>query len=82
MSPQKGTAKSLKWRLKDKVVAGKTGTTNDQRDSWFVGYDAKNLVTTWLGHDDNKSTDFTGSSGALTLFANYMNRIGVKSKVA
>lgn len=77
---QQGTAKSLTWRLKDKVVAGKTGTTNDQRDSWFVGYDAKHMITTWLGRDDNKSTDFTGSSGALTLFANYMSRIGTINK--
>ena len=78
---QQGTAKSLTWRLKDKVVAGKTGTTNDQRDSWFVGYDAKHMVTTWLGRDDNKATDFTGSSGALTLFSKYMQQIGVVNKV-
>ncbi|MCO4797909.1 MAG: penicillin-binding protein 1B [Colwelliaceae bacterium] len=77
---KQGTAKSLVWRLKDKIVAGKTGTTNDQRDSWFVGYDAKHMVTTWLGRDDNKATDFTGSSGALTLFANFMGRIGTISK--
>ena len=77
---QQGTAKSLIWRLKDKIVAGKTGTTNDQRDSWFVGYDAKHMITTWLGRDDNKATDFTGSSGALTLFAEYMQQVGVVSK--
>jgi penicillin-binding protein 1B len=78
---QQGTAKSLAWRLKGKIVAGKTGTTNDQRDSWFVGYDEKNMVTTWLGRDDNKPTHFTGSSGALTLYANFMERIGTVSKV-
>jgi penicillin-binding protein 1B len=77
---QQGTAKSLTWRLKNKVVAGKTGTTNDQRDSWFVGYDAKHMITTWLGRDDNKATDFTGSSGALTLFAEYLKQIGVTNK--
>ncbi|MEW6990367.1 penicillin-binding protein 1B [Colwelliaceae bacterium 6441] len=77
---QQGTAKSLTWRLKNAIVAGKTGTTNDQRDSWFVGYDAKHMITTWLGRDDNKATDFTGSSGSLTLFADYMNRIGVTNK--
>ncbi|MDO6444868.1 penicillin-binding protein 1B [Colwellia sp. 1_MG-2023] len=79
---QQGTAKSLTWRLKNKVVAGKTGTTNDQRDSWFVGYDGKHMVTTWLGRDDNKATDFTGSSGALTLFAEYIKKIGVTDKTA
>lgn len=75
-----GTAKSLTWRLKGKDLAGKTGTTNEQRDSWFVGYDDKHLITTWLGRDDNKPTDFTGSSGALVLFADFMSKQGVKSK--
>ena len=75
-----GTAKSLSWRLKNKVVAGKTGTSNDERDSWFVGYDANQLVTTWVGRDDNKATNLTGSSGALTLFADYMNDYGIVSK--
>lgn len=74
---EKGTAKSLTWRLKNAKVAGKTGTTNDQRDSWYVGYDQHHLITTWLGRDDNKATEFTGSSGALTLYAAFMNQFGV-----
>lgn len=79
---QEGTAKSLTWRLKDKTVAGKTGTTNDQRDSWFVGYDDQYLVTTWIGHDDNKPTQLTGSSGALVLYADFMKALGTVSKVS
>ena len=75
-----GTAKSLTWRLKNKTMAGKTGTTNEQRDSWFVGYDGQHLVTTWLGRDDNKPTDFTGSSGALVLFSDFMKKQGVTNK--
>ncbi|WP_286234534.1 penicillin-binding protein 1B [Thalassotalea sediminis] len=75
-----GTAKSLSWRLKDKVLAGKTGTTNDQRDSWFVGYDKRHLITTWIGRDDNKQTNLTGSSGALVLFADFLNSYGAQSK--
>lgn len=71
---QQGTASSLTWRLNNKVIAGKTGTTNQQRDSWFVGYDDQHLVTTWLGRDDNKPTEFTGSSGALVLFADFMKK--------
>jgi len=77
---QQGTAKSLVWRLKDATLAGKTGTTNDQRDSWFVGYDDKYLITTWVGRDDNKATEFTGSSGALTLFSAFMKSHGVINK--
>jgi penicillin-binding protein 1B len=77
-----GTARSLTWRLKGKNLAGKTGTTNEQRDSWFVGYDNELLVTTWLGRDDNKPTKLTGSSGALVLFADFMKKTGVKSRLA
>jgi len=77
---QSGTAKSLTWRLKNTMVAGKTGTSNDLRDSWFIGYDKKHLVTTWLGKDNNKSTGLTGSSGALPLFASFMKAQGVMSK--
>ncbi|WP_286270220.1 penicillin-binding protein 1B [Thalassotalea hakodatensis] len=75
-----GTAKSLAWRIKDATLAGKTGTTNDQRDSWFVGYDQQHLITTWIGRDDNKETTLTGSSGALVLFADFLNSYGAKSK--
>ena len=77
-----GTAKSLTWRLNNKLVAGKTGTSNDLRDSWFVGYDNKHLVTTWLGKDDNTPTGLTGSSGALPLFATFMKGLGVENKRA
>ncbi|WP_019028359.1 penicillin-binding protein 1B [Colwellia piezophila] len=76
-----GTAKSLTWRLNNKEIAGKTGTSNALRDSWFIGYDNKHLVTTWLGKDNNKPTGLTGSSGALPLFANFMKRQGVVNKI-
>lgn len=77
---KRGTAKSLTWRLKNKKLAGKTGTTNDQRDSWFIGYDNKHLVTTWVGRDDNQPTQHTGSSGALVLFADFMAKQGVNNR--
>ena len=78
---QVGTARSLTWRLDNKKVAGKTGTSNALRDSWFIGYDNKHLITTWLGKDNNKPTGLTGSSGALALFANYIKRQGVVNKI-
>jgi penicillin-binding protein 1B len=77
---KKGTAKSLTWRLKNSEIAGKTGTSNDLRDSWFIGYDAKNLVTTWVGKDNNKTTGLTGSSGALLLFTEFIKKQGVVNK--
>jgi penicillin-binding protein 1B len=75
-----GTARSLTWRLKNSKVAGKTGTSNDLRDSWFVGFDDKNLVTTWLGKDNNKTTGLTGSSGALLLFSDFIKKQGVVNR--
>jgi penicillin-binding protein 1B len=76
---QRGTAKSLAWRLKDQRIAGKTGTTNEQRDSWFIGYDQQHLVTTWVGKDNNAPTELTGSSGALILFADFMKKQRVRN---
>jgi penicillin-binding protein 1B len=69
-----GTARSLRWRNPGQSFAGKTGTTNNLKDSWFVGFDEQEVVTTWVGRDDNKSAKLTGSSGALVLFSTYMKQ--------
>jgi penicillin-binding protein 1B len=67
---REGTGSSVHNRFRaDAVVAGKTGTTNDQRDSWFAGYDANKLVVVWLGRDDNAPLPVTGGSGALPIWA-------------
>jgi penicillin-binding protein 1B len=64
-----GTAKSMSSRLpQDMHVAGKTGTTNDTRDSWFAGFSGSHVGVVWLGTDSNLSTGLTGSSGALQLW--------------
>ncbi|MDN3653476.1 penicillin-binding protein 1B [Thalassotalea ponticola] len=78
---QQGTARSLSWRLPEQQVAGKTGTSNDGRDAWFVGYDQNSLVTTWVGRDDNGQTELTGSSGALPIFAQFMQQQGVSERL-
>lgn len=73
---RQGTARSLRWRLpKDLKVAGKTGTTNDTKDSWFAGFSGEHLIVTWLGADNNTSTNLTGSSGALTIWSEIMKKI-------
>lgn len=56
-------------------VAGKTGTTNDNRDSWFAGFSGDYLNVVWLGNDDNEATSFTGSSGALKIWTDFMRRV-------
>ncbi len=61
-----GTARSAYNRLPPGlVVAGKTGTTDDQRDSWFAGYSGDLLAVVWIGRDDNGVTALTGATGAL-----------------
>ncbi|WP_413700223.1 penicillin-binding protein 1B [Psychromonas sp. KJ10-10] len=69
-----GTARSLTWRNPGHYFSGKTGTTNNLKDSWFVGFDDREVVTTWVGRDDNQSAKLTGSSGALILFSQYMTQ--------
>lgn len=68
-----GTARAIYQRLPMNInVAGKTGTSNDQRDSWFAGFSGNRLAVTWLGRDDNAPLPFTGSGGALKAWINYM----------
>ncbi|WP_427978961.1 penicillin-binding protein 1B [Agarivorans sp.] len=67
-----GTARSLKWRIPKVDLAGKTGTTNDLRDSWYVGIDQREIITVWVGRDDNKPAGVTGSSAALPVYAAYL----------
>lgn len=60
------------------TLAGKTGTTNESRDSWFAGYGEDLLTVTWLGRDDNGPTPFTGASGAMQIWAEIMSAIPVR----
>ena len=56
-------------------AAGKTGTSNDQRDSWFAGYTGSHLAVVWLGADDNSGTGLFGSTGALRVWASLFARL-------
>jgi penicillin-binding protein 1B len=69
-----GTGKALEWLLPELSVAGKTGTTNNLRDSWFAGFSGDMMSVVWLGKDDNSSTGLTGSSGALRVWAEILKQ--------
>ena len=70
-----GTARSLKWRGVTWPVAGKTGTTNDFRDAWFVGYTPDILALVWVGFDNGETIAATGAAAALPIWADLMNAI-------
>lgn len=71
----RGTGRSIYGRLPSSLgLAGKTGTTNEQRDSWFAGMSGNYLAVAWLGRDDNGSTRLTGSSGALKIWGDFMRQ--------
>ncbi|MDD5303296.1 MAG: transpeptidase-transglycosylase, partial [Elusimicrobia bacterium] len=53
-------------------TAGKTGTTNDGRDAWFVGYTSSLLAGVWVGDDRNRALKLTGAKDALPLWAAFM----------
>lgn len=69
-----GTARFLKPKFGWAALAGKTGTTDKTRDSWYVGADGREVVTVWMGRDDNKPVNLTGSAGALRLYSDYLQR--------
>ncbi|WP_334015528.1 penicillin-binding protein 1B [Alteromonas sp. S167] len=74
-----GTAKRVGANFGRVNMAGKTGTTDDYRDSWFSGFDRNNVVTVWVGNDDNQPVNLTGAGGALPVFINYMKSQAPKS---
>ncbi|MEJ6612562.1 MAG: penicillin-binding protein 1B [Porticoccus sp.] len=79
---REGTGKSAYQRLPEELLlAGKTGTTNDQRDSWFAGFSGNYLSVVWMGRDDNGKTPLTGGSGALRLWIDIMVELENRSLV-
>ncbi len=71
-----GTARGLRGKLpRGTRVSGKTGTTDDYRDSWFAGYGGGYLTVVWVGRDDNEPVGLSGASGAMLVWADIMRRL-------
>ena len=72
---REGTGRSVYNVLPSSLnLAGKTGTSNDSRDSWFAGFSQDLLAVVWLGRDDNGKTPFTGATGALQVWTSFMRK--------
>ena len=71
----RGTAAGARAQGFRKIAAGKTGTTNDKRDAWFIGFTPNVLALTWIGFDDNKPTGLSGGESAVPIWARYMNAV-------
>ncbi|MBF2755997.1 MAG: penicillin-binding protein 1B [Gammaproteobacteria bacterium AqS3] len=71
-----GTARNL--NLPKDTILAKTGTTNDFRDSWFVGISAEHVGVVWVGRDDNQSTSLSGSAGAMQIWGHLFRRLGIR----
>ncbi|MFO7285412.1 MAG: penicillin-binding protein 1B [Gammaproteobacteria bacterium] len=75
-----GTGASAKRRLHAGItVAGKTGTSDDLRDSWFAGFGGDRLVVAWVGNDANQPTGLTGATGAGRIWSRVMSSIDTAS---
>jgi penicillin-binding protein 1B len=67
----RGTAASVRAQGLRDPLAGKTGTTNDRRDSWFAGYSPDRVTLVWVGYDDNSPTRLSGARAALPVWARF-----------
>ena len=77
---ERGTGRTVRGQLPDDiVVAGKTGTSDDLRDSWFAGFTNTHLIVTWIGADDNQPIGLTGSTGAAKIWAGVLAAVEANS---
>jgi penicillin-binding protein 1B len=77
---EQGTARALPELLgRRTTLAGKTGTTNDRRDSWFVGYTRDRVAVSWVGEDDNRPAGVTGSNAAMRLWAGLFRELPLEA---
>ncbi|NNG47004.1 MAG: transpeptidase-transglycosylase, partial [Deltaproteobacteria bacterium] len=71
----RGTGNPVRLYGIDFPAAGKTGTTDDYRDSWFAGYTPNLVCVVWVGRDSGGTTGLTGASGALRIWTKFMKSV-------
>jgi penicillin-binding protein 1B len=73
---REGTGQGMKNFLPPEIaVAGKTGTTDEQRDAWFAGFTGDRLAVVWVGYDDNRAARLSGSAAALPVWGDLMGAL-------
>lgn len=78
-TPKIGTARAAQAVFPNLNFAAKTGTTNQQKDSWYVGITGDYASTIWLGDDDNLPLSITGSSGAQKVWIDFTKHVNSRS---
>jgi penicillin-binding protein 1B len=71
---ERGTADSARRLGFTRPAAGKTGTTNDNKDAWFVGYTPDLLAVVWVGFDNQSKLGLTGAQAALPIWTDFMKQ--------
>lgn len=69
---ERGTGRSLSSHGLTGALAGKTGTTDDERDAWFIGFTPELVVAVWVGFDEPRSIGLSGASAALPIWAQFV----------
>ncbi|QLY27494.1 PBP1A family penicillin-binding protein [Bdellovibrio sp. KM01] len=71
-----GSARAIPLNGFTNPAAGKTGTTNDNKDAWFSGFTPYLTTIVWVGYDNNLQHKLTGSSGGVPVWTDFMKKIG------
>ncbi|HYO16318.1 MAG TPA: PBP1A family penicillin-binding protein [Thermoanaerobaculia bacterium] len=75
---ERGTARGAADGIKGDL-AGKTGTTNKRRDSWFAGYSPERTTVVWVGYDDNSTTRLSGARAALPIWVRFTEKVAPRA---